>query len=255
MDITINYTRTDSDPKSERVQVGWLYDSTRASVIFFPPERLKSPEVNKEHAKSASRCPAVLSLENRYVLIRCPYDLQIGFERDAKGVARLVNRLGGKSPVRASKLNQLLTLTNETEWRVKNRPIVQLSLPYIFLADEPVYLSQIAPFCHYEDKAPLPGTIFGGRFPIDVWPRPLMWAFEWHNTKKDIVLERGQPLFYCSFEFDNPERNFQLVEATKTEELERYTESISSAVNYVNQSFSLFKQARKIRPDKLLTKV
>ena len=31
-------------------------------------------------------------------------------------------------------------------------------------------------------KTPFPGTIFGGRFPINV-SRPLMWAFEWHDTE------------------------------------------------------------------------
>ena len=61
-----------------------------------------------------------------------------------------------------------------------------------------------------------------------------MWAFEWHNTDKPIRLKRGQPLFYCQFERDNPERSFQVVEAERTPELENYLLQISAAVNYVN---------------------
>ena len=68
--------------------------------------------------------------------------------------------------------------------------------------------------------------LFRGRFlgvvSIDIWPRPLMWAFEWPNTDKPIRLKRSQPLFYCQFELDNPERSFQVVEAERTPELENY---------------------------------
>lgn len=254
MEVSLNYTRDIEDPKSGPVTIGWLYDDDKSSIVYYPPERVRSKEINKEHAKSASRCPAVVNLESRYVVVRCPFDLHIGFKRETSGKPVLRNLMGSKSPVRGSKLNQLLTLVSEPEWRVPNRPILQVKLPYLFIADEPVYMSQVPPFLHYEDKNPLPGTIFGGRFPIDVWPRPLMWAFEWHNPEKDIKLSRGQPLFYCQFEFDSPERSFQLVEAERTEELSLYLSKIGAAVNYVNQTFSLFKQAKEVRPQKLLTK-
>ena len=186
-------------------------------------------------------------------MVRCPFDLHLGFDRDKNGKPLLKNLLGDKSPVRRSKLNNLLTVVAESEWRYADRPIIQLSLPYLFIADEPVFISQVSPFLHYQDSDPLPGTIFGGRFPIDIWPRPLMWAFEWHNTDKPIRLKRGQPLFYCQFELDNPERSFQVVEAERTPELENYLLQISAAVNYVNQTFSLFKAAREVRPKTLLT--
>ena len=71
-----------------------------------------------------------------------------------------------------------------------DRPTIQLSLPYLFITDEPVYMSQVAPFMHYR-REPLPGTIFGGRFPINLWPRPLMWAFEWHDIETPIRISRG----------------------------------------------------------------
>ncbi len=253
MEFSIQYTREADDPKSGIVQIGWLLDNEKSSIIYFPPERIRSADINREHAKSASRCPAVLNLENRYVLVRCPIDLHIAFERDPEGRPVLRNLLGDKSSIRSNKLKKMLSITNESEWRVPGRPIIQLALPYLFIADEPVYLSQVPPFFHYDEPA-LPGTIFGGRFPIDIWPRPLMWAFEWHNTQKEIRLKRGQPLFYCQFELDSPERNFQLIEAQRTEALDSYLQSISAAVNYVNQTFSLFKRAKEIRPKTLLEK-
>jgi hypothetical protein len=113
-------------------------------------------------------------------------------------------------------------------------------------------MTQIDAFMSYR-KDQLPGTIFGGRFPINVWRRPLMWAFEWRDISKDIILKRGEPWFYVTFETQNPDRPIQMVEAERTPELKSYMEQISGAVNYVNQTFSLFKEAEKRRPAKLLT--
>ena len=81
-----------------------------------------------------------------------------------------------------------------------------------------------------------------------------MWAFEWHNIKKPIRLKRGQPLFYCQFKLDNPERQFQMFKADHTPEVDEYLKKISGAVNYVNQTFGLFKRAAEVRPSQLLVK-
>ena len=121
------------------VTVGWFLTQDKGAVLFDAPERMVSRETNKTHAKSAARCPAVIQMESRYFVVNCPYDLQIGFTRDDKGKAVLVNRAGAASPVRAGKLNELLTLVNEAEWRYPDRPTVQMALPYCFIADEPVY--------------------------------------------------------------------------------------------------------------------
>ncbi|EPX84186.1 hypothetical protein ruthe_02397 [Rubellimicrobium thermophilum DSM 16684] len=115
-------------------------------------------------------------------------------------------------------------------------------------------MSQVAPFMHYRPD-PLPGTIFGGRFPIDVWPRPLMWAFEWHEPDKPIRLNRGDPLFYVLFETVPPDRGVAMVETEVTPELRDYMDLISGAVNYVNQTFSLFEAAEARRPARLLSPV
>ena len=252
MQITMTYDRPEDGPGAGPVMVGWFLTEDKGALLYDPPERLMFRQTNRAHAKSAARCPAVIQLESRYFMVKCPFDLHIGFGRDDKGKPVLINRAGVASPVRASKLNQVLTLVNEAEWRYPDRPTIQLSLPYCFIADEPVYLSQLGAFAHYR-RDPLPGTIFGGRFPVSVWPRPLMWAFEWHEPERDIVLKRGEPLFYCQFEGVGPERPVQLIEAAKTPELLAYLEKISGVVNYVNQTFGLFKQAEAIRPAKLLT--
>jgi hypothetical protein len=252
MQITMSYARDDDGPRSGPVTVGWLRDIPKGGVLYDPPERVSFRDVSRGHAKSAARCPAVINLESRYFMVRCPFDLAIGFARDKDGRAGLVNRAGAASAIRTNKLNDVLSLVAEAEWRYEGRPTVQLKLPYVFVADEPVYMTQLDAFAHYR-RTPLPGTIFGGRFPISVWPRPLMWAFEWHEPERDLVARRGDPLFYVQFEADGPERPVSLVEVERTPELAQYLEHISGAVNYVNQTFSLFKAAEAARPAKLVT--
>ncbi|MBY8975105.1 hypothetical protein KHP62_04750 [Rhodobacteraceae bacterium NNCM2] len=251
MEFHITHALPDEGPGSGPVKVGWLLNEDKGGVIYDAPTRVRSAEVNKRHAKSASRCPAVINLESRYFEIKSPFDLHLRFVRDKDGKPALRNMLSDASPVRAKKLNALLYVTAESEWRYPDRPTIQLSLPYIFIADEPVYMSQVPPFLHYRAD-PWPGTLFGGRFPINIWPRPLMWAFEWHDVKRDLVLTRGEPLFYCTFETTPQERPVQVVEAERTPQLQEYLDHISGAVNFVNQTFSLFKAAEERRPETLV---
>ena len=255
MQLSVQFDNTrGTDTGAGPVQVGWCLSETKAGIIYAPPERVRSTDLDRRHAKSASRCPAVINLESRYFLIRCPFDINIGFERDEKGRPSLRNLSGTASTIRASKLGEKLALVSEAEWRHPGVPTLQLSLPYLFLSDEPVYLSQVSPFMHYSSE-PLPGTIFGGRFPINVWPRPLMWAFEWHEPKKPLKIARGDPLFYVGFETLPQDRGVAMVEAQRTPELLEYLELISGAVNYVNQTFSLFEAAEARRPETLVTPV
>lgn len=237
------------------VKIGWfLYPSTKAGVIYEPPRRVKSHDTRREVAKSAGRCPAVINLETRYFEVLSPISLHLEFRRDKDGRPGVVNKLGKKSGVRNSTLNKWLFFTAEHEWRYPDRPTLQLKLPYTFVTDEPVYISQIAPFMHYSPN-PWPGTIFGGRFPADIWPRPLMWAFEWHDIEKPLIIKRGDPLFYVHFESRNPVRSIQLVEAAVTEQLEGYLNHISGVVSHVNQTFSLFEAASRVRPESLLVPI
>ena len=253
MQLSVHFENTAHAPRGTGpVQVGWFLNEAKASVIYFPPERVRSVDVDRSHAKSASRCPAVINLESRHFLIRCPFDLHLELARDDKGQVALRNLAGDRSTIRSNKLRDKIHVVPEKEWRLPGVPTIQLLLPYVFIADEPVYMSQIAPFMHYA-RDPLPGTIFGGRFPINVWPRPLMWAFEWHDTKTALKISRGDPLFYTTFETLPQDRSVSLVEAEVTADLTEYMEMISGAVNYVNQTFSLFAAAEERRPERLVT--
>jgi len=136
----------DETDRGGPARVGWLLGDKKHRVLFEAPERVRSADMNRDHAKSASRCPAVLNLESRYFVVKCPFTIQLGFERDGNRKGRLKNKMGDKSPVRPSKLADLVTLMPEAEWRYRDRPTIQIKTPYIFIADEPVFLTQVPPF-------------------------------------------------------------------------------------------------------------
>ncbi|MBV7397358.1 hypothetical protein [Mameliella sediminis] len=254
MQITISLDGPEPGERSGPVTVGWMLTQTTASVLFKPPTRLRSASMSGTHVKSVARCPAVLNYESRFFEIACPYDLRLGLRRTDAGKIEIVNLMGDQTPVRQNKLAQIINTVAENEWRSPDRPIFQLKLPYLFLADEPVYLNQ-GPAFEYFRPDPLPGLMIGGRFPIHIWPRPLMWAFEWHNLEAPVTLRRGQPLFYAQFETLPQDRPVRLVEAEQTPELKTYLDEISGVVNYVNQTFSLFEAAEARRPQTLVSPV
>ena len=112
------------------VTVGWFMSDKKGSIIYDTPERVRSVEMNREHAKSASRCPAVINMESHYFMVKCPFNIHIGFARDDKGKPVLSNLAGTQSGIRASKLGDKLHLTSEVEWRshdpVVARPVTLL---------------------------------------------------------------------------------------------------------------------------------
>lgn len=235
----------------ERLQAGWLFKEEKASVIWDKPKAVSLDHSKAPTSKSATLCPAAIQFDRLHYAINCPVDLHLRFERLANGETKLSNVDGQMSAVRPAGLQQLLVVSPQEEWRHPSRPIIQISTPFVFVSDEPIYVNQFPPFLHYS-KNPLPGLQICGRFPIDVWPRKHMWAFEWHDLDRDLILKRGEPLFYVRFESTKPDSIVRLVEAERTPALLSYIDQITDVTNYVNQSFQLFDTARERRPKNLL---
>lgn len=247
------FRRCPVHPAGRFAEIGWLVDAEKGGVIYPAPKRLSRPESDVRHVKSLRFCPAMLDYEARIFEISSPFDLRIRLGKDEKtGAPVLVNALGDRSPIRANYLNKIVHLVPPREWRDPTKPVIQISAPYLFVTDEPVWMNQMPPFAHYRPQQ-WPGLFIGGRFPIDVWPRHLMWAFEWHDTSQELELKRGEPWFYCRFEHMDPSRPVKLVEAEMTPALRDYVNTCSTVTNYVNRTFSLFDTARERRPEKLLT--
>lgn len=244
-------TESKTSPAGRSYEVGWLFSNQKGSVIWDAPQPVRQDAPQTEAAKSVAFCPAVIEFDRRHFVIPCPIDVHMRLNRTPDGKLNVTNVLGDRGSVRQGTLNQMLVFMPQQEWRHPERPVVQIATPYLFVSDDPVYINQFPPFLHY-GGAPRPGIQLCGRFPIDVWPRILMWAFEWHDFSKDLILKRGEPWFYVRFEGPDPSASVRLIEAQMTPELETYVASITDVTNYVSRTFSLFKTARSRRPETLL---
>jgi hypothetical protein len=233
------------------VEVGWTIQAEKGSVIWDDPRSYLRKMPRPASAKSVQMCPAAIDFDARNFVVDCPVDMHLRMKMDDEKGPQVINVAGLQSNVRPVQLSKMVALVSRAEWRHPDRPIIQLVTPYLFLADEQVYMSQTAPYLDYITP-PLPGVLIGGRFPINIWPRHMMWAFEWYDTKLDLVLKRGQPWFYARFEATDPSRPIRLIEADIRPEVQTYIDSISGVTNYVNRTFSLFERAKKRRPERLL---
>lgn len=237
------------------VDVGWVLDTNQAQFIWEAPRRLSRDNPTASHAKSVVFCPAVQDHEARIFEVPCPIDVRLKFSMNGgpNGSPALINANGDQSTVRPKTLGQMMSVIGRKEWRHPDRPILQIVTPYFFVSDEPVYMTQMPPFAHYRAN-PLPGVLIGGRMPIHIWPRVMMWAFEWYEPTKELELKRGEPWFYVRFETHDPSRPVRLFEAEMTPKLKEYTQGTAGVANYVNRTFSLFNTAKQRRPEKLLVR-
>ena len=241
------------EKESRRIEVGWLLKDDLSGVIWDAPKPVSWDLPKPQTSKSVQACPAVIQYDRLHYIINCPVNLHLRIVKTPDGLLQMRNVDGAMSAVRQTGMQKLIVMSPQAEWRDPMRPILQLVTPYVFVSDDPVYVNQFPPFLHYPKNA-WPGVQICGRFPIDVWPRVHMWALEWHDLSKDLILKRGEPLFYVRFETKDPSSLVRLVEAERTPELETYMRQITDVTNYVNQSFQLFKTARERRPEKLLVK-
>lgn len=238
--------------KSRLVDVGWLIDAEEAEFIYEAPHPVSKDRIAPLSSKAVQNCPAVNTFEARCYEVPVPFDLRLRCRTGTDGTPALM-RVPEGSSVEAPAAKKIVMIMPAESWRSPDRPVVQIQSPYLFLADELVYINQLPPVFHYPDP-PRPGVQVCGRFPIDVWPRKLAWAMEWVDQSKDLVLKRGEPWFYVTFETPDPSRGLRLIEAASTPELEEYRRGVKSVVSYVSQAFSLFPTARSRRPKKLLVK-
>lgn len=238
--------------KSRFLEIGWLVDTKASEFIWDAPRPISRRLGKPETPKAVQKCPAILDFDKRFFVVPAPVDLHIGITRDPKGKWVLVNKAGPSSPIYPKKVNELVHITPQDQWRHRDKPVIQISAPYRFVADEPVWMYQMPPFLHYGANA-WPGLLITGRLPVHIWPRILMWAFEWHEPEKDLIIRRGEPWFFVHFQTEDVNRPIRLVHAQMTPELRQYCAGTDGVTNYVNQTYSLFDVAEQRRPKKLLT--
>lgn len=244
-----------SAPSNRVLEVGWINRAEQASFMWDDPHPFRRTD-NQEpkHAKALQNCPAVVEYEARHFVVTCPIDLNIALAKDKEERLGIRDLDGQQSAIGSRQLSKILTVNGPGQWRHPGRPLIQILTPYYFVADEVCWMNQLPPYLSYRDP-PWPGTLVGGRLPIHIWPRAMIWAFEWCDPSKPLHLKRGEPWFLLRFETDNPRRQVRLVEAEWTAELDQFSKGADAVTNFQRRTWSLFKIAARRRPEKLVKKV
>ena len=234
-------------------QVGWLFAEDLSAVVYYPPERLEWPGP-RARPGGAADCPAIADMARHYYVVRSPVTLSLRcthfvpgqeFYYDVPSVEGADKVIGGRT------LQRLLTVMPPAIWENPEYPTLQLNLPYLFVSDESVYVEQ-SPAMFSPVSCQWPVLLYGGRFPIDVWPRQLNFSFQWVDLQRPLLIRRGDPLFYVRFYPTDRDRKVQLVEAERTRELENFMASVRDVTAMVSRSFSLFARAAELRPARLV---
>ena len=231
------------------VRIGWLVDAPRAGFLYSDPTPVKSGRTAPLSARAVQACPAINEFERRCFEVTFPFDLQLRYAFE-DGNHELYSVPDG-TRIDENLVAHHVFLMKPEDWRDPRYPVIQLRAPYVFIADERVYVNQFPPFMA-KTPAGWPGVMTAGRFPIDIWPRALSWGFEWTDTSSDLILKRGDPWFYVFFETEHPDRRVKLVPAENTEELKEYRRGLADVVKHTSNTFSLFETAETRRPKTLL---
>lgn len=90
-------------------------------------------------------------------------------------------------------------LEQKSAWGHPDRPVMQVSLPYLFFTDDPEVWIDVVPSDRNIGKN-LPISTIGGFMPIHSWSRGLSWAFEWMDTSvTEFTLSEDTIMFNILF--------------------------------------------------------
>ena len=242
---------TSSPYNAVKVDVGWYIDEPIGKFVFPAPESLFRERTKPLSNRAVQACPAVNELERDLFVIKNAFDIRLRCtKRDSSYDLHIVQE---GTRIDDDLIPRFVFLMAPNFWRSPDKPVIQIKIPYFFISDEPCYMTQTAPHMSATSRG-WPGLMISGRFPINVWPRIMNWAFEWHDLSEDLVLRRNEALCYLYFESANLRTKVNLFEVENTPELEEYRKGIAAAPKFVSNTFSLFETALQRRPKQLLKK-
>jgi hypothetical protein len=218
---------------SSTQKIGWCFDKDEGVAIYkapLPLSKLITLQKNKMGA-GVSHCPAVNDLNSRIYTILSPYTFKIR----AVEIDKQLNFFPVYPDTEASEetIKNEITFQPRRLWRDNKYPILQLSLPYVFFSNEPVYINQIEPNQYTGEKN---WSLIQGRFDISSWQRPLSWAIEWTNTDKDIFIKKGDPLCQIIFETLSPKNSIKLLKVERNDQLQRAIKRTLGVVNKIKNT-------------------
>jgi len=235
--------------KSIPCDIGYCLADPSGGFAFKPPHTVFSERDKPLGMRAVQNCPAVNALERQLVEMPSPIGIRLTIEDEDGGPALNVIPQGTFAQPEA--IGEMLSLEPPERWRHPKKPVIRLELPIFFVTDEPCLVSQLPPFLGPQMRR-WPGTMIAGRYPVTLWPQPLSWTFEWDRPEQELSIRQGEPLCYFFFEFNDPDKRPQLVEAALTPELAEYRAGMEGIHYLTPEIDEVMGMAKSRRPERLL---
>lgn len=225
------------------VKIGWFIDSQ------FPPLELlcETPEpldIVKNTNVGYKYCPAFNRYTSNTFVLRSPFTLHLTYKNNKIETIE-------SSYIKALS-NDILSTEPLNHWRNEFTPMFQIQLFQGFVADEEVWMEVTMPNMDAKSRT-FPGRTIPGEFDIYSWQRKISYSFEWLDTSKDFIIEKGDPLYYIRFKSKKPSDTFKIIRIDETPELRRAIDRCSdSKMFYKDKSWNLMKINRKLRIKKFI---
>lgn len=217
-------------------EIGWYIENGGTPrSIFFPPKRISGMDKATNSDSSLHFCPAIQDARRDHYAIKSPWDLKLEVMLLTKGAELLMSP--SSSSLSPTMARSHISLVRRSEWRDRNRPIIQIFVPYVFCPSEDLVIGQYPPFMHFFGEK-RPGLVMCGEFRAQAWPRPLAFAFEWYDIARPLVISRGEPLFYVSFVRPIGSQT-RLIEIEKSLEIQAQQERIGGVAAHVRHTGQL----------------
>ena len=225
-------------------KLGWCWVGTVPELLVIEPERFKTPKVvNKEYNKrGVIDCPSYQGFYNNLFVLKSPISFRAIPDAGSVSIE--------SDEVDTQHLQSMVQLHQPQEMFDIERPMFQLKLNYLFLADEPCLMEVLPPFMHNEK---FPGEVIGGSFNIHSWVRSMSWGFVFENLDSQLIINRGDPLCYVKFTTPKLTDKIHLGECVLTEDIIKELDKKRFLTEFKKGGIiKLMNRALKLRPKKLI---
>ena len=174
----------------------------QSNLTWFEPEPVINSLIkNRNKYVEYFKCPAFLDYYKNTFLIRCPFDLKISIEK-----------IDGKRYIHTHNYDKEFYNNFIREDIVSddsNFFTFSIANSYVFYSDDSVIIEQIPATLSYHITETLQNLcLIPGKYDIGKWIRPLESMYEVIDDSKEIILKRGDPLYYFRL---NTEKKINLI--------------------------------------------
>ena len=193
----------------KKIKVGWTIASDEYKIAFEPPEKLIVQKDKSPNQKGYLSCPAVRNFSQGFYIVKSPYSIKLRAIDDGENLN--IFPVYPFTSIHDSLIKKIVQIEHPSTWRKNETVTIQIPSPYVFFADQLVFMEQGQPMLTNQTK--LNWRIIPGIIDIYSWQRPLNWAFEWDLNSGDFIINNNEAIYTLRF-FDGAKHldNVELVE-------------------------------------------